>query len=105
MTSPKQRHATRRMETLSVLRQHLVDAGVRNNVTPQGVWKLCPAGCSESPVACRWSETTSRHKAYGNRAGLDPPVFVVGVRNNVTPQGVWKRVVAEGRAENGLVRN
>ncbi len=65
-TSPKQRHAIRRMETVHT-RTHALSPGVvRNNVTPSGVWK---------PL------------------GLGRLVFVFpAVRNNVTPSGVWKPI-------------
>jgi hypothetical protein len=62
---------------------------VRNEVTPEGVWKH-PL-LADDNIKQELSETRSRQKAYGNhhRAGYEP--CAGEVRNEVTPEGVWKR--------------
>src|SRR6266566_3011390 len=60
---------------------------VRNNVTPSGVWKL--KSWTTKPPAASPSETTSRHRAYGNSIS-STRALTQTVRNSVTPWGVWK---------------
>ena len=100
---PKRRHATRRMETISA--RSTSQSWLSETTSRHKAYGNWSAQGGRPRLRCPGSETTSRHKAYGN---VRPGVLVdrgLGVRNDGTPQGVWKQRVVLAPGLVVVVRN